>query len=229
MQITKISLQRKNNAFNVFIDGKFSFSLDKESLVKEKLKVGEEVSESRLKDLKFKGRYSYFFARALNFLSFRPRSEKETRDKLKEILYKEKDLEEAVKKKLIDMLLDKLKTLSFINDEEFAKWYIAQRRGRKSPFGVARIKSELIKKGIHKDLISEMLDVKKSEDEEELAYKALEKKMRLFRRLETQEFKRKAYAYLARLGFGWEVISRVVDTIIKRQYNDTGSDNGLEI
>lgn len=218
MEITKLSLQRKSKAFNVFIDGKFSFSLEKDEVVKEKLSVGLEIPEKRLTELKFKGKISYLTSRMFNFLSFRPRSVSEVKRKLNEVLYKEKEFSKELKEEAVVLVIGKLKKLSLLDDEEFAKWFIAQRKSQKSPFGKNRIKSELYRKGVDRKLVEELLSEYGSE--EDAARNALLKKERLFSKYEEREKRNKAFAYLVRLGFGFDTIYSVVDTFFKRKYND---------
>ena len=52
--------------------------------------------------------------------------------------------------------------------------------------------------------------------EEELAQKALEKKMKFWKNLPVLEFKKKAYEYLMRRGFEYEVVKEVIENLIKK-------------
>lgn len=224
MRITKISPQKRKGSFNVFIDGKYAFSLSEEDVVKEKISVGLELSLERLNFLKFKGKFALFLAKILNFLSFRPRSEKEVKDKLKEIAYKDRDLEKDQKTDLVEAVFDKVKNLKFVNDFDFGKWFVEQRREAKKPSGTYKIKTELFKKGLTKELINELLGESLLSDEV-LAFKASEKKLKLFKNLPLPDFKHKMSSYLLRQGFSWDVVSPVVDTLLKRQYNKSDLDN----
>ncbi len=51
--------------------------------------------------------------------------------------------------------------------------------------------------------------------EEELAKLALEKKMRVWKNLEPQEFKKKAIEFLLRKGFGYELSKDVVEKMLR--------------
>ena len=76
--------------------------------------------------------------RVLRFLSFRPRSEKEIRDYLNN-----KQVNPLVSQKIIDKLVEN----KFLNDLEFAKWWIEQRT-LTTPRAWRIIKIELKQKGI---------------------------------------------------------------------------------
>jgi len=110
---------------------------------------------------------------------------------------------------IIDTVIDRLERLGYLNDLEFAKWWVEQRQTH-SPRGARLIKSELFQKGMAQEVIEEVL----SEDEEgevEQALKAAKKKLRSYQKLNHREFKQKMGQYLARRGFDWEVIKETLD------------------
>jgi len=114
---------------------------------------------------------------------------------------------------IIDIVLDRLKNLGYIDDEKFAKWWVDQRQTH-SPRGARLIRSELYQKGIAQEIIDKIL----SDDEEgevERALKTAKKKLRSYD-LKSRESRQKMGQYLARRGFDWEVIketlTRLVDT-----------------
>lgn len=82
-KITKIQPQKKEERFNIYVDGKFAFGLDAETVVKSGLKVGQEISEKEIEKLVFENETNKLMEKALRFLSFRPRSESEVRQYLK--------------------------------------------------------------------------------------------------------------------------------------------------
>ncbi len=228
MVITGITSQLKKDKFNIFVDGKYLFSISKEDAVKEKLKVGLELDVSKYQRLKFLGIVSDLFVRSVNFLSFRPRSEKEVLDKLSEVLYKNDEIsndEKGIAKKTV---IEKLKSLRFVNDEEFAKWFITARRNQGRPKGSFVIKRELIQKGVSKDLVESLLSEPSEKKDSDLAFVAAEKKVKSFRNLEKKVFKERLIRYLLGLGYEWDVVSGVVDTFVKRQYNESRLDNGKD-
>lgn len=224
MIVTKLSPQKKKGRFNVFLDGKYAFALLEDDLVKEGLKIGQEIGETRFNELKFKGQLGLWFIKILNFLSFRPRSEKEIVTKLKEFAYKDKELDKSIKDELIEAVVQKTRRLKLLDDEAFARWYVEGRQNSVKPMGRQRIKSELLSKGVTKDLIDRVLK-SDSASEESLAYKTAEKKLSSLKATHLREFKTKLSTYLIRRGFSWDAVSRVVDTIAKRKYNRSELDN----
>lgn len=83
LKVTDIRQGVKNpNRVNVFIDGDFSFSLDISQAVEYKLKVGSEISEAELVELKSASDFGKLYQRALEWVLVRPRSIKEAREYL---------------------------------------------------------------------------------------------------------------------------------------------------
>lgn len=140
--------------------------------------------------------------RALHFLSFRARSEKEIKDFLAK-----KDIHENKIKNTIH----KLQELSFIDDESFAiQWVNDMQKKGKSKF---IIKGELLFKGIEKDIIDKLLDSAK--DDYTTAKDLIEKKYRRFEKYKGQEYFQKTSSFLQRKGFNWEIIKKVLNEQLK--------------
>lgn len=151
--------------------------------------------------------FEKFYNKALRFLSYRPRSEKEIRDKLKS---KKVDLS------IVEQIVQKLKEQNFINDEEFARWWVEQRTTFK-PRSLKLIKIELRQKGLTADLIDKTIyDLRfKNYDDLELARKLVEKRIKRYRNLSTEEIYQKVGRFLAQKGFNWEVIKQSIDGVLK--------------
>lgn len=154
--------------------------------------------------------FQKFYDRALRFLSYRPRSEKEITNFLKR---------KKVEPSIINKILQKLKEQDLVNDEEFAKWWIEQRQGSR-PRGIRVIKMELKQKGISDELITsyQLLIT----NQLELAKKALEKKVKSYRNLPREKAYRKLSQFLLRRGFDWDTVKEVIDEVLKKEYNIHG-------
>ena len=204
--ITAIKPQKRAGRVNVFVDGRFAFSLAAETLVKAALKINQEISPEEIQKLIEEDDFLKVYDRALKFLSFRPRSEKE----LKDWFFKKNIGEETQK-----LIFQRLKDLGYINDEEFAKWWIEQRMTFR-PTGERLLLLELRQKGIAPELIATLLSSYVAKGSElELAKKVAEKKMRPLRNLPVPELKQKLMTRLARRGFAWETIEEALDEVLK--------------
>lgn len=147
--------------------------------------------------------YQKYLEAAVRFLSYRPRSEKEVRDYL---LKKKAPLE------IIEKILNWLKDQRFVNDEEFVKWWIEQ-RSKFRPKGLKVIKMELRQKGVSQALIDSILQESEINTNSDLesARRIVEKKIIKYKGLDKREIYHKLGAHLARKGFNWETIKRVID------------------
>jgi len=226
-QITKISPQKRKKRVNLFIDEKFAFGLDLETLAKYNLRVDQEISQKKIEEIIKKEEFLKTYDKALRFLSFRPRSEKEVKDYLK----KKKTGEETQK-----MVLKKLKKTGFLDDKEFALWWLEQRMIFK-PSGKRLLKYELRKKGVNEEIIDGVLEDRVLEEifekegetqgviasqvypsfEFKMALKAAKKKFSFYQKLPHLEFRQKMTAFLARRGFSWEVMKEVIDEVLKKE------------
>lgn len=148
----------------------------------------------------------------------RQRSEKEIRDYFKVKNYESKIKgRESINELKVEDIINKLKEMGLINDGEFAKAWVESRRRK---YGINRIKQELFQKGIDRETIEEVISHQSLViREEQIAEKALEKKLRIWNQLKPQEFRKKATEYLMRKGFEYSVVKEVVDTSIKKIYN----------
>jgi len=141
----------------------------------------------------------YAINKSLKFLSFRPRSEKEVRDFLKR---------KGFQPPTIDLTIEHLVELKFLDDEEFARWWTEQRqksRGR----GKIVIKQELSQKGIERSMVDETLDG--AQDDYKTAKKLFEKYQHRYIGMEFAEYYRKAGGFLQRRGFSWDVVKKILD------------------
>lgn len=195
--------------FNVYVDGKFTFGLDADILVKSDLKVNQEISQAIIEKLIKENEFAKAYERVLKFFSYRPRSEKELKD-----WFTKKQIGEELQK----LLIQKLKDLGYLNDEEFARWWIEQRVTFK-PAGKRLLNMELRQKGISSEIINQQLNnlAIKQFSEVELARRMVDKKLKSLKHLSGLELKQKLVAALGRRGFSWETIKEVVDGVLKKR------------
>lgn len=206
-KITKISAQvRRKDLVNIFLDGKFAFSMNIEDVFTKKLKLGDEISKSQITSFKKSKIDKNIFDLTFRFSTSRLHSEKEIIDYLKRKNQNEKDLLRIIKK---------LKKLSIINDEAFAVWFFQSRQ--KANKGKKLIQLELAKKGIDKEIINKTLNSSEV-SEIDLAKKCLEKKIKNINLKNKMDFKLKTnlIRYLVSRGFGYEIARKAIDLKLKK-------------
>lgn len=197
-KITQIKPQKNKKRINIYLDGKFAFPLDADNFLKAGLKIGQRLSEKEIKRLRDEDVKGKLYDKVLKFLSYRPRSEKEIRDYLE----KKGGNTEVIKK-----ITRKLKRQKLVDDAAFAAWWIEQRLTFR-PRGKKALRMELTQKGINRELAEEVIN--QMVDELALAEKVVQKKVKAYRKLELLEFREKMTAFLARRGFSWETIKKVL-------------------
>ncbi len=140
---------------------------------------------------------------AFLLLKFRLRSEKELASRLRQ-----KKFSEAV----IQNTLSFLKEKQFIDDQIFAKGWVASRLKR--PFGLRRIKQELVQKGLDKEVIEVTLaQAKEDYDEGTIVRQLAEQRFSRLKGVESLKAKARVYAYLMRRGFSPELIGEIVSKL----------------
>jgi len=220
-QVTAVTPQKKNfrvgktPRFNIFVDGKFALGMSADELILKKIKVGSELQVEDLLNIKKTDEEARFYNLAIGYIARRPRSEKELRD----YLFRKK-VEEAITEKIIE----KMRRLNFINDTDFAIWWVNQRQESSRPKGERAIKFELYRKGIAKEIIeeafsSESLDGTEKVSELDLALKSGSKKEKSLNGLEKRKFYEKLARFLAGKGFNWEITKQAIEILWEKWYN----------
>jgi regulatory protein len=220
VKVTSVEPQKKNpKRFNVFLDGQFAFGADEDLVVDYRLVPGKAIDPADLDKILFDGEVGKLMERVYGLFNIRMRSEKELRDYLKNLSFKRKIKgKDEISPIVIESTIDRAMQKGLVNDLEFAKSWI---EGRSKKYGINRIKQELAQKGIDRQIIEEVAISSQPSGAsiEETAINLLERKLRSWRALQPQEFKKKASDFLLRRGFEYSVVRKVVDNIIEKGYN----------
>lgn len=194
-KITALTVQKRNKErINIFLDGEYAFSLA--AITAAYLRMGQELSKEKIAELQLEDSYEKGKEAVMRWLSYRPRSVAEAKQKLRE-----KEFPETV----IDRVLTRFQELELLDDRAFARYWIDQRETFRPRSAIA-LRQELMQKGISRELIDEaLLDL----DENAAAYKAAEKKAARWSQLPQNEFNRKVGGFLQRRGFNYSIIRDV--------------------
>lgn len=206
--ITKIQAQKAKNRFNIFINEKYSFAVDDTILVTEGLYKGKELKEAEIEELREKGEASKAYQAALNYLSYKMRSEKEIREHLKQ-----KDYE------MIDPVIEKLKKHQYINDKEYGKSFVRTSFQLKNE-GPKKIERKLVEKGLSNEEILTGLEEYSLEQQKENALKATEKTLKRQKNKSNREIQQKVREQLMLNGFESDIITEVLDEMDLEQTED---------
>ncbi len=198
-KITAIQPQKRNpNRVSIHLDGEFAFGLARFTAAW--LTVGQELDQAKIDRLLAEDAGEVAYQRALRFLSYRPRSEKEVVDNLRKHETPEHVIAEVV---------ERLSKTGLIDDVKFTRLWI-ENRSEFRPRGSYALRAELRQKGIRDDAIESALG---GVDEADLALQAGRKKAARVKESEEQAFKQKMYGFLSRRGFNYEIITEAVNTL----------------
>jgi regulatory protein len=205
-KITALKVQRSaKDRVNVSIDGEFAFGL---ALIHALwLKIGQELSDQDIEALKAADTLEKAKQRALGLIVYRPRSVREVQQRLKRA---------GVDAASIESVVADLRSAGLLDDTEFSKAWVESRL-RSSTKGKRAIEWELRQRGVKAETISKALD---GVDEQETALRAAKKRLPRLAALEPRDRRRKLSEFLARNGFGYEII----EDVLRRIASDSDED-----
>ncbi|BCN31411.1 regulatory protein RecX [Anaeromicropila herbilytica] len=193
MIITKLEAIDKKK-YKVYIEYEYSFLLYSTDIRKYKLEEGLDMTQELYEEIITDTVLRRGKQKALAILKFMDRTENELRQKLKQGDYAEK---------LIDVIIEYIKSYHYIDDERYAYNYVRSKKDAKSK---RQIQMELHNKGIEKSIIEAALEDELENDDSAIK-RAIAKKTNDIESL-TQIEKQKLAASLYRKGFRSEDIRK---------------------
>lgn len=191
-EITAITPQVKDKTrCNIYIDGRFYCGLTIETVIKNRLKIGQTVSLEELENAQLESEKNTALDKALNHISATRKTEKQVRDFL---------VKKGYLPTVIDFVIEKMRGYGFLDDNEYAEAYVGFASSKK---GSRLIRMELKSKGVSEEYIEGALDSVDEKTQVETAKEILRKYMR--GKESTRENLQKAYRYLMGKGFDYEV------------------------
>lgn len=208
MKINKFK-KINSNKYKVFIDDK-ELILYEDIIIKYELLYKKEIDNKLLKDIE-KDNYRYLtYDLAVKYISIRMRSKKE----LKEYLLKKgfNDLE-------INNTIEKLLKQNLINDDLFCKSYINDKLNLSND-GINKIKQSLLQLGVEEDIIDNNICNTPNELIINRLTKIINKELKLNAKLPINKLKNKIINKCIMLGYNYENINEILNTInIKNNSN----------
>ncbi|KUP09693.1 hypothetical protein Q73_02100 [Bacillus coahuilensis m2-6] len=202
--ISKITTQKRNTErYNLFINGKYAFSVDESVLTRFQLRKGLEIDEEDIHKIQQQDDIRKAINVAVHYLSFRMRSFKEIHDHLKE-----KEYEEVV----IASAMEKIQELGYVNDLEFAIAYSNTQRATTDK-GPIRIKQELQEKGVRDSFIQQVIEEYLLDEQVEKAIGIASKIIKKEKKASSLQRKQKVEQSLTRKGYPYSVISIVHEEV----------------
>ena len=145
--ITKVSSQKRPGRFNIFLDGKYSFSATEQTVAEFVLLKGQELSEEQIVEIKQFDQDAKATNIATNYLSYEPRTVFEVLQYLNKRGIDNESAQAAV---------SQLTEMGFLDDAKYAQLMIRQdlRIGTDGPLSIS---NKLGQKGIDPEIIDNTL------------------------------------------------------------------------
>jgi regulatory protein len=204
-KVTAIRSGKRGKRVNIFLDEKFAFSLEAEVALKEGLKAEQALSKEEIEALKKADLFQRCLNAAFHFLSYRPRSEAELRQRLHRRGFDGDD---------VAAVMARLKAQGLVDDLAFAEFWKDNRESFR-PRSQWLTRLELRQKGVTEEIIDR---VAAEVDDEASAYRAALSKARRLSTADYDTFRRRLGDYLKRRGFGYGLIKPTVERVWQERW-----------
>lgn len=183
----------------------WSISISEDAFVRFHPYKGMEISLEEMAKITHEERIQQAMNTALNYLSYRKRSEKEVRDYLEG---------KGFSTDQIDKTVERLEQNRYIDDVDFAESYI-NTQVKTSDKGILQIQRELENKGIAEDIIVEKLSLYPEDVQLEKAIRIAEKYAKRKRNVSLKQLQAQIQMTLQRKGYPFPVIQQVIHELLQ--------------
>lgn len=199
MIVTEIKQKGKSETYYVSLDESLFGEFQLEILVKHHIKVGVDIDEETLKQIKEESDELTCFSRALKYISSRLKTEKQMKEYLQGLNYSDKAIQNAI---------TKLKNYGYINDDYYAKTF-AEIYGKSK--GKKYLQRELTLKGVNAEIVSQTLE---SQNDTVACKEQCAKKLKNMQLPLSQKDKEKVYRFLLSRGFDFSTIKQCLSEYV---------------
>lgn len=187
--------ERRGRA-RVFVDGEFWAEIDANVALERGLYEGVALSYEELDEARVAGERALAMSRALNFLAYRSRSEKEVRDRLVRYGYGGDT---------VNGVLGRLAELGYLDDVGFART-AAREKARK--YGPRRVSADLMRGGVKGEIAQAAVEEAfQEQSERDVAREAAARRYNTAEGSDAQA--RRVYGFLMRRGFSADVCAEI--------------------
>ncbi len=208
MQITAIEKQRRRRRANVYLDGRFTFSLSLGLLTEAGLHEGDALTPQQVDSLRQADVRHQAHEAALRLLAYRPRSEAEIRQRL---------ARRGLPPQVVQETIARLRDQGLLSDAAFARFWV-ETRDQSSPRGRRLLWQELAAKGIERETIRQAIA---PVAEENAALRAAQKKARHLQDQDYPVFRRRLGDFLLRRGFPYPTVRTIVERLWLERQQDS--------
>jgi regulatory protein len=170
-KISKLKHNKSNQNISIFLDGEFWVSLTESNVLEFELYKGKEINGAEKEEIVAASDFSRLLTRLKKYINRRPKSKFEVSRYIDQRL----EVEAELKQKLINSLVE----TGFLNDGEFANWFI-QNRLDHSNKGLKKIRAELIAKGVNSGVVKSVISGFKFQNLKERASEKIKEEIEKF-------------------------------------------------
>ena len=207
----------RKGEYTVDLSDGYSFRVTAEQVSRFGLDEGRELDPDEIPELERSYETAMARRAAMRLLKVRPRSAGELR-------------RELVRRKhragAIGAVISDLEQTGILDDRLFARLWIRERIERKG-FGKRRIASELITKGVDREIVQSELDAGfEGEGELAVAERAARGRMRRLESVPLETRKQRIYTYLMRSGFSSDIAAEATRSVMRLFSGEESNDIG---
>lgn len=212
MKISKlISQKRDSSRVNLYLEEDFFCSISLNTVAKFDIYVGKDIDEEKLNEILISDLQQRLFDRACLYISKSVKTEKQIKRYIQDILLKKKgiwyaNLDKDLLQNISENVVKNLNKYSCIDDENYAELFISSRLKNK-PRGKIVLISELISKGVSKEIAQRKVD-EMVEDEYDILKRTYQKK---YKDEKISLDDRKKISFLLQKGFSWDLIEELIN------------------
>jgi regulatory protein len=200
VRITALSRKPRSRSYELHLDGQTALTVSADVCVQFGLHTGDEMPAEKLAAIQDAESRHAAMAAALRFLSYRPRCEREVRDRLGQ---------KTVAPEIVEVTIARLRETGLLNDSVFARTFV-EGRNHASPRSRRLIAAELRAKGVSRSTAAEH---SAAIDEADAAYRAATRRARSLTKASYPEFRRRVGDFLVRRGFDYELAGDTVSRV----------------
>lgn len=201
MRVTKIQpSERIKGRWLLYLEDGDILRVSEGEMVSFSIYAGMELTEELRQELTASARKSAAKSKAISYLASRPLSRKELVDKLT-AQPRDREKEPLADEELALEIADRLEELGYLNDASYAATIVRHYGGK--GYGERKVRDELYRRGIPRDLWDEAMEEKVDPEDGVDAF--LQKKFR--GKTPDEKERKRASDALARRGYSWSEIS----------------------
>lgn len=211
MKITRIEQQKKRpDRYSIYVNDEFLLGVNEEIIIKFMLYKGQDLSEEEIDEIRSAENNHKVYSKALNYLSYGMRSISDMRKYL--LKHKEDYQVKGSIDNLIDMVIDRLISLGYLNDQNYAESYVrtAANINLKGP---SLIERDLISKGVGPEIIMTAMDEYPQSQQRENIEGLANKFTRTKTKYPAKKLEQKLFQYLMQKGYDGDMIKEHIKEI----------------